>query len=361
MESLYVNLGENSYNISFHTDFDELAKIMSEINAPKKLMLVTDTNVEKFYAGEVMSVLEGAGYDVDCFAFDAGEENKTVNTVLDICSKCMEHKLDRKSMIVALGGGVTGDMAGFAASMYMRGISFVQIPTTLLSQSDSSVGGKTGVDFGGAKNILGAFLQPKHVYINVSVLKTLPEREFVSGMGEVIKHSIIRDSEFFSFLTENSEEIKNLDSDMLLPMSVKNCSIKADVVERDEKENGIRAHLNFGHTIGHAIESASNYTLTHGECVALGMLGASYIACERGLITDIELESITELLDLYGFNMRTEIDDFDKIMSLMFTDKKTIGGKIRFVLPVAIGAVDIFDNVTEDEIISALEFIKSEE
>ncbi|MEE0945123.1 MAG: 3-dehydroquinate synthase [Clostridia bacterium] len=361
MEKLYVNLGENSYNISFHADFDKLPEVLEEVNAPKKLMIVTDSNVEKLYAREVLSLLQKTGYDVACYAFEAGEEHKTPETVLDICRACMEHKLDRKSMIVALGGGVVGDMAGFAAAIYMRGISFVQVPTTLLSQSDSSVGGKTGVDFGGAKNIIGAFLQPKHVYINVSTVRTLPEREIISGMGEVIKHGIIRDSEFFAFLSDNVEGVKELDTDTLIHMSKTNCSIKANVVEADEKENGVRAHLNFGHTIGHAIESASDYTLTHGECVGLGMAAAAYIAKERGLINNTGFTSIIALLDKYGFNLKTKLEDYDKILSLMLSDKKTIGGKLRFVLPVAIGAVDIFDDITEGEIISALEFIKSEE
>lgn len=357
MDKLYVNLGENSYNISFHSSFDDLANMLGEINAPKKLLVVTDTNVEKLYADEVLKILSDYGYDAACYAFEAGEENKTPQTVLDICAACMQHKLDRQSMIVALGGGVVGDMAGFAAAIYMRGISFIQVPTTLLSQSDSSVGGKTGVDFGGAKNILGAFLQPKHVYINVSTVRTLPKREIISGMGEVIKHGIIRDSEFFSFLAENTDNILKLETDTLIYMSKTNCSIKANVVEADEKENGIRAHLNFGHTIGHAIESASDYTLSHGECVGLGMAAASYIAAERGLITDIELESITELLDSFGFGLKTKIDDFGKITELMLSDKKTVGGRVRFVLPVSVGKVDIFDDVTEEEITAALEFI----
>ena len=357
MNRLYVNLGENSYNISFHSDFGKLLGVLEEIGAPKKLMVITDTNVEKLYAEEVTSLLSDGGYDVGCYAFEAGEENKTPQTVLDICSACMEHKMDRKSMIIALGGGVVGDMAGFAAAIYMRGISFVQIPTTLLSQSDSSVGGKTGVDFAGAKNILGAFLQPKHVYVNVSTIKTLPEREIISGMGEVIKHGIIRDEEFFEFLSDNYNLINNLDTDTLIYMSNKNCSIKAQVVEEDEKESGVRAHLNFGHTIGHAIESASNYTLAHGECVGLGMMAASYIAEQRGLITDAELERIILLLENYGFETKTEITDYDAIINLMLSDKKTISGKIRFVLPVCIGDVEIFDDVTRDEIVSALEFI----
>lgn len=359
MEEMTVDLGQNSYNISFHTDFSNLLDVMKKINAPQKLLVVTDTNVLALYADEVIGILEKAGYDVVCYAFAAGEENKDMQTVLGICRAAMEHKMDRSSMIVALGGGVCGDMAGFASAIYMRGIRYIQIPTTLLSQSDSSVGGKTGVDFGGAKNIIGAFLQPKHVYMNVSVLKTLPKREFVSGMGEVIKHGIIADEAFFDYLCQNTRNIKGLDSDTLIYMCRNNCTIKANVVEQDEKESGVRAHLNFGHTIGHAIESALGFERSHGECVGLGMIAASYIAAERGMITPDELEQIVDLLDRYGFDTRVGLPEVDRIIKIMQSDKKSIGGKLKFVLPVSIGEVKIVTDVTEEEIIAALEFISA--
>ena len=357
METLRVNLKENAYNISFHSDFSLLSDVMKSINAPKKLLVVTDTNVEKIYLSEVVGILKNAGYDVNSFAFPAGEENKNINTISDICKACLENKLDRKSMIVALGGGVVGDMAGFAASIYMRGIDFVQVPTTLLSQSDSSVGGKTGIDFCGSKNILGAFLQPKHVYINVSAVKTLPEREIISGLGEVIKHGIIRDKDFYEFLKENIKEIKNLDDSFLMRMCKTNCAIKASVVEADEKEAGERAHLNFGHTIGHAIESASNFELTHGECVALGMIGAFYIAVGRGYVSSSKLDSFIALLSDYGFKTKTDISDVEIILDIMRSDKKSANGTIRFVLPTEIGKVEIFDDVSDEEIISGIKFI----
>ena len=357
METLRVNLKENAYNISFHSDFSLLADVMKSINAPKKLLVVTDTNVEEIYLSEVVGILKNDGYDVNSFAFPAGEENKNISTISDICKACLENKLDRKSMIVALGGGVVGDMAGFAAAIYMRGIDFVQVPTTLLSQSDSSVGGKTGIDFCGSKNILGAFLQPKHVYINVSAVKTLPEREIISGLGEVIKHGIIRDKDFYEFLKENTKEIKNLNDKFLMTMCKTNCAIKASVVEADEKEKGERAHLNFGHTIGHAVESASDFKLTHGECVALGMIGAFYIAVKRGYISSAELDTFTTLLTDYGFKIKTEISDIERILDIMRTDKKSDSGIIKFVLPTEIGKVTIFNDVTDDEIISAIKFI----
>ena len=357
MDKLHVNLGADSYDICFTDSFDKLTESLEEINAPKKLLIVTDTNVEPLYAQEVSTLLTEAGYDSAVYAFTAGEENKNIDSILGICGACVEHGLDRKSMILALGGGVVGDMAGFAAAIYMRGIDFVQIPTTLLSQSDSSVGGKTGIDFMESKNILGAFHQPKLVYINVNTLKTLPPVEFVSGMGEVVKHGIIRDAEFYKFIKENSSLIKSLDSATLIKMSKINCGIKASVVEQDEKENGLRAILNFGHTIGHAAESALNFTVTHGECVGLGMVAVSKIAADRGLIDEATLEDIEETLKEYDFRTRMPLPPAEEIYGFMQKDKKKANGKLKFVLPVKIGDVIGTRDVTEKEIYDAIGFI----
>ena len=357
MEKLHVNLGENSYDIKFTGSFAELPDTMNEIGAPKKLLIVTDSNVEKLYADEVKNVLFENGYDAEVYAFTAGEEHKNMDSILGICGACIRHGLDRKSMIVALGGGVVGDMAGFAAAIYMRGIDFVQIPTTLLSQSDSSVGGKTGIDFMESKNILGAFHQPRLVYINVSTLKTLPHEQFVSGMGEVIKHGIIRDGEFFNYLESNAESVKSLDAETLIKMDKINCSIKAAVVENDEKENGLRAILNFGHTIGHAVESAFNFKMTHGECVGIGMIAAAYIAKERNMIDIETLSRVESILTLYGFKTRVTLPPSEKVMEYMQKDKKKIAGKLKFVLPTEIGAVMQTTDVTHDEIFSALDYI----
>lgn len=357
MEKLYVDLGENSYDIKFSDSFDGLAEAMSEINAPKKLLIVTDTNVEKLYAKEVSQILENAGYNAAVYAFTAGEENKNMDSILGICNACIDHKLDRKSMIVALGGGVVGDMAGFAAAIYMRGIKFIQIPTTLLSQSDSSVGGKTGIDFAGSKNILGAFHQPKLVYINVNTLKTLPKVQFISGMGEVIKHGIIRDKAFFEYLEHNSEKIKALDSETLIYMAKVNCGIKAQVVMNDEKENSLRAILNFGHTIGHAVESAFNFEMTHGACVGIGMVGAAFIALKRGLISENELSMIENELNLYDFETRVKLPADEDVWGFMQKDKKKLEGKLKFVLPVSIGEVIQTTDVTKEEVYQALAYI----
>lgn len=358
MEKLYVDLGENSYDIKFSADFEGFTEAMSEIGAPKKILIVTDTNVEKLYAGEIDAVLRGAGYDTAVYAFPAGEQHKNMESILGICSACVKHKMDRKSMIVALGGGVVGDMAGFAAAIYMRGIRFVQVPTTLLSQSDSSVGGKTGIDFEDGKNILGSFHQPKLVYINVSTLKTLPEEQFISGMGEVIKHGIIRDAAFFDYLYENAEKIKSLDNDTLIYMAKINCGIKADVVMNDERETGLRAILNFGHTIGHAVESAYNFEKTHGACVGLGIIGASYIALRRGMIDNGFFEEIENELKCYSFETRVALPDNDSVWEFMQKDKKKLDGKLKFVLPTKKGEVVQVTDVSREEIYSALDFLR---
>ncbi len=357
MDRLNVNLGEDSYDICFTDSFLKLADELNKINAPEKLLIVTDTNVGKLYADEVNNILNSAGFKCGVYVFCAGEENKGMETILGICSACMENGLDRKSMIIALGGGVVGDMAGFAAAIYMRGIRFVQVPTTLLSQSDSSVGGKTGIDFMNSKNILGAFHQPKLVYINVSTLKTLPPVQFVSGMGEVIKHGIIRDSEFYDFIKSNSDKIKSLESDILIKMTKRNCEIKSEIVEKDEKETGLRAILNFGHTIGHAAESALNFTMTHGECVGLGMAAVCKIAVKRGLISKDTALDIENVMKSYGFKLKADLPDADTIYSFMQKDKKKSNGKLNFVLPVRIGEVIRTTDVTEQEIREAVEYI----
>ena len=360
MDKLRVDLGERSYDICFSDSFSGLCAELRGIGAPKKLLIVTDINVERLYADEVNSGLKAAGYDTAVYAFPAGEENKNMDTILGICGACVEHGLDRRSMILALGGGVTGDMAGFAAAIYMRGIDFVQIPTTLLSQSDSSVGGKTGIDFMGGKNILGAFRQPRLVYINVDTLKTLPPEQFISGMGEVIKHGIIRDAEFYAYIKDNAALIRSLDTETLIKMAKRNCAIKAEVVERDEQEMGLRAILNFGHTIGHAVESALDFTATHGECVGLGMVAVSEIALGRGLIEQRELDDIIAVLNAYGFRTRMALPGADVIYRYMQQDKKKTDGRLKFVLPARIGAVKQVRDVTDAEIYDAINFISEE-
>lgn len=359
MEKMRVNTGENPYDILFDLSYDALPAALEKIGAPKKLLAVTDSNVLDLWSGKIEKILNDNGYEVHLFSFPAGEEHKNIDTIMDICNATLKLGLDRKSMILAIGGGVVGDMAGFAAAIYMRGIRFVQIPTTLLSQTDSSVGGKTGVDFKSAKNIIGAFHQPSLVYINTEVLKTLPTEEFRSGMGEVVKHGIIKNKDFFDFLKNNSQDIKALKSDVMLRMVMENCKIKAMVVENDEKEQGLRAILNFGHTIGHAVESAENFSRTHGECVAIGMYAAAYIANKREMLNDADFEKITDLIKLYEFDIGFSAEN-EKVISLIKLDKKSVGGKVGFILPVKIGEVTKLYDVSDAEIEAVLEILKTE-
>jgi len=312
---------------------------MTSLNADGKVAVVTDTNVEKIYLKPCVDILKNAGYETYSYVIKSGEENKNLDTVRDIYRFLIESKFDRRSSLIALGGGVTGDITGFVAATFLRGINFIQMPTTLLAQADSSVGGKTGVDFDGYKNMVGAFYQPKFVYINVGTLKSLPERQLCSGMAEVIKHGIIANAEFFEYIDYNVNKILKLDEDVLQYMVMINCSIKGKVIEQDEKENGLRAILNFGHTIGHAIESASDFNLFHGECVSVGMVGAFKIAKQLGIVDGSLVEKVEDTLQKFGLPVKVCGLNVKEVYENMFHDKKTRKGKLLFVLPKRIGEV----------------------
>lgn len=288
------------------------------------------------------------------FSFAAGEENKTLQTVKDIYTFLISEKFDRKDLIIALGGGVVGDIAGFAASTYLRGIDFIQIPTTLLAQADSSIGGKTGVDFDGYKNMVGAFYMPRLVYMNVSTLKTLDDRQFFSGFAEVMKHGLIKDGIFYEWLLDKMYEICDRDPDTLLEMVERSCKIKKLVVEKDPTEKGDRALLNFGHTIGHAIEKASNFSLSHGECVALGCVAAAFISWKHEWLS---MDEYYEIRDMFvPFNLPISISDIDpeEILRLTKSDKKMEGGSIKFILLKKVGKALIERNVTDEDILNAI-------
>ena len=269
--------GDFHYPIYFEKDFSMLADAMKEEGLDgKKLCVVTDTNVDPLYREAVTKVLRTISQDVSVFVFEAGEEHKNLDTVAMVYRHLISQEMDRKGLLVALGGGVVGDLTGFAAATYLRGIDFIQIPTTLLAQVDSSVGGKTGVDMEKYKNMVGAFHQPRLVYMNLNTLKSLPDVEFACGMGEVLKTGLICDAVFFRFVCSNEEEIHAFDMEILSQMVRKCCEIKAGVVERDPKEQGERALLNLGHTVGHAVEKLKNFTLHHGQCVGAGLVAAAF-------------------------------------------------------------------------------------
>lgn len=339
MIKMSINLGDKGYPIYVALDFSHLSRVWPKAQRNEKIMVVTDSNVNEFYCGECIEELSKTGAEVFHYVIPAGEKSKNLNTVADIYRALVSHKFDRNSALVALGGGVVGDITGFVAATYMRGIPFAQIPTSLLAQADSSIGGKTGVDFEGSKNMVGAFYQPSFVYINVNTLRTLPKRELVSGLAEVIKHGLIQDSDFYEYVSYNIRKVFSFDEEVLQYISKMNLSIKGDVVSQDETEKGIRAILNFGHTIGHAVESVSDFSLLHGECVSVGIAGAYRLAQKLGMIQNRALLDVENTLSKAGLPVRVSGMNTDAIYSQMFFDKKAQNGKLSFILPKGIGQV----------------------
>jgi 3-dehydroquinate synthase len=298
-----------------------------------------------------MQSLTDAGLKAEIITFPMGEANKNLATVAALASQLARLGFDRKDAIIAFGGGVSGDIAGFLASSYMRGIPFVQIPTTLLAQVDSSVGGKTGVDIPEGKNLVGAFYQPQAVYIDIDVLATLPREELLGGLGEVIKYGVIRDREFFDYLSQAREAILQLDSASLEKVICTCCKIKADVVSEDEREGGVRRILNYGHTIGHAVEGASDYSIIHGLAVSIGMVAAANLAVLNNLMTKEEAGQVVQILTDYNMPITVPEElDRKRIKEYLLTDKKTVGGTVFFVLPTTIGSTIITDKVTESQV-----------
>jgi len=354
--------GAFCYNIFITNAFDGLAECVKELdyNADKKFCIVTDSNVALLYAEDVKAELLKVFPNVFLYTVPAGEEHKNVTTINGIYEFLIENHFDRQDVLVALGGGVVGDMTGYAAATYLRGIDFIQVPTTLLSQTDSSIGGKTGVDFLQYKNMVGAFYMPKMVYMNLSVLNSLPREQLISGFGEILKHGLIKDIAYFEWLDAHYDEIWMLKYDVLEEMIYRSCEIKRDVVERDPKEKGERALLNFGHTIGHAIEKLSDFALTHGTCVGLGVVAASYLSKMQGNITEEELSLIEDTLAHFGLKTRTEGFDASVVLFATKSDKKMEGSKIKFVLLQRPGEAYIYRDLTDTQILDGISYVLGE-
>ena len=347
-----------SYPIVFQKSFDGLAEDLCRItNGRRRICIISDSNVAELYLDEVRSAAASCGTDPEVFVFAAGEQNKNLNTVQDLYRFLINKHIQRNDLLLALGGGVTGDMTGFAAATYLRGIDFIQVPTTLLSQVDSSVGGKTGVDFDQYKNMVGAFHQPVLVYMNMSVLKTLPDEQYASGMGEVIKTALIRDRALFDWMEEHIRQLQERDPEALRHIVQTCCGIKASVVEEDPYDKGIRAILNFGHTIGHAIEKEKDFTLLHGQCVGLGMVGACRIAADRGLLHDTDRKRILCLLDAFNLPVRTDGLSAETVAKACLSDKKRENGKLRFVLLNGIGDTLVEPSMTTEELYTGIQEI----
>ncbi len=348
-------------SLYFSNSFEGLKDKFADMTVkPGKICVVCDTKTFSLYAKSIISELNKIFEHVDNFTFAGGEENKNLENIQDLYRFLIEHHYDRKDCLAALGGGVVGDMTGFAAATYLRGISFVQIPTTLLAQVDSSIGGKTGVDFLGYKNMIGAFHLPEFVYTNPLVLKTLPEKEYISGMGEVLKSALLADADFFEWILDHMDAIMEKEDDIILEMVKRTAKIKVDIVERDPKEKGERALLNLGHTIGHAIEKYKNFTMPHGMCVGLGCIAAAAMSMKRGYLEPEELYEIRDVCVMFGLPMFADGIDENEILKITKTDKKMSGGHIRFILLEEIGKAVIAEDVTDEEILDGIRFINGD-
>lgn len=350
--------GDFHYPICFEENFSNLVQAMrAEGLVDRKICIVTDSNVGPLYESAVEEVLRKVSSDISVFTFEAGEKNKNLDTVSSLYQTLIQNGLDRKSILVALGGGVVGDLTGFGAATYLRGIDFIQIPTTLLAQVDSSVGGKTGVDFQQYKNMVGAFHQPRLVYMNLSTLTTLPAEQFACGMGEILKTGLICDGEFFRFVCREQESIKALDMKLIAAMVRRCCEIKAGVVERDPKEQGERALLNLGHTVGHAVEKLKNFTLLHGQCVGAGLVAAAYLSMKRGLLNEQEYQEICRGCADYDLPIHVDGLIPQDVLAATKKDKKMEQGHIKFILMDGIGKSFIDKTVTDAEMLSCIQEI----
>jgi len=336
-------------NLSKNNSYEIYIEKLKELNFDRKVVVVTNPTVSSYHLDYLKSKLKAK--ELTFCTIPDGEEYKNIQTLEQILSACFEAKLDRKSLLIAFGGGVIGDMTGFAASIYQRGIDFIQIPTTLLAQVDASVGGKTGINNKYGKNLVGTFHQPKAVYIDPYMLKTLPKREFGAGVAEIVKMAVTFNEDFFIWLENNDlNKANNIDIAIL-----KSVETKAWVVSQDEKEQGLRATLNYGHTFGHVIENETNYkTYLHGEAVGIGMCMANALAVKLGFMSNENNLRIQKLLKKYDIPTTYKIKNCEKFYEHFFLDKKSSNNKIKFVLPIGIGKCKITDEIKKEDVIKVL-------
>jgi 3-dehydroquinate synthase len=348
MRTLTVELGERSYPIHIEAGLLSKPGLLKGYISGNQVLVVTNQAVGPIYLDKLLASLEG--FQVDTLQLPDGEKFKNLETLNKIFDQLLQKKHNRTTTLVALGGGVVGDMTGFAAACYQRGVNFVQVPTTLLAQVDSSVGGKTAVNHPMGKNMIGAFYQPQAVVVDTATLDTLPDREFRAGVAEVIKYGLIADADFFVWLEQNIEALMNRDREVLAFAIERSCQNKADVVAQDEREGGIRAILNLGHTFGHAIETAQGYTdWLHGEAVAAGMVMAADLSYRRGILAQSELERIKLLLQGCGLPVSAPGNiPSQQFLELMSVDKKVVDGSLRLVLLNGIGCAQVSSDIDPD-------------
>lgn len=358
-QTVYVNLAERSYPIYLSSSNlkANCIHVLPSIASLSHVVLIADQSTLTPHLGHIMEAANELGLRITQCMVPSGEGSKSIERLSELWSQMLESKSDRSSVVIAVGGGVIGDLAGFAAASFARGLRFIQIPTTLLAMVDSSVGGKTGVNLPKAKNMIGAFWQPSAVIIDTSTLDTLPEREFRSGIAEVVKYGVILDPDFFDYLEKHTAAILGRDSRCLEHIIVRSCQLKADVVQRDEREtNGLRAILNYGHTFAHAIEAATEYgRLLHGEAVSIGMTMAAQLAVRLGMFSDHEANRQRALLE--HFRLPTTFTEIaaEQLWKLMQHDKKVEQGVLGFILPTRIGHVQRCTNVSCTDAIAAMQ------
>jgi 3-dehydroquinate synthase len=346
MQSVKVELGANSYEIRVGSGLlVQAGPWLKEMGFSGRAVVITDTTVKSIYADKLGRGLAGAGFEVIVLEVPAGEEEKTLKSAGRLYDELNGIYAERTTPILALGGGVTGDLAGFVAATYMRGVPYIQVPTTLLAMVDSSIGGKTAVDHGRLKNVVGAFYQPRMVVADIDTLKTLPEVELANGMAEVIKHAAITDRYFFDFLEANIKKVKELDPAVLEKIVVLSAGIKAAVVAKDEKEAGLRAILNYGHTVGHAVEALSGFRLKHGQAVAIGMVAEARIASLMGKLARNDAARLEKIIQESGLPTQIPALDKKKLLQAMGHDKKVKKGRLTFVLLKSIGEACITTDV----------------
>ncbi|QDU54033.1 3-dehydroquinate synthase [Aeoliella mucimassa] len=357
-QTIRVNLAERSYDILIGSGtLDVFPQFMADRNSSTHVVIITDSNVDDLYADALGDSLTEQGYEVQMMVVDAGEESKSADAAIDLWETMLAEGADRGSVVAAVGGGVVGDLAGFVAATFARGLAFVQVPTTLLAQVDSSVGGKVGINLSEAKNMVGAFWQPMGVLVDVNVLGTLPAKEFAAGMAEVVKYGVIMDLDFFEYLEQNVDGINARDPEVMQKVVERCCQLKAEVVEADEREeSGRRAILNYGHTFAHAFEAATEYgQLLHGEAVSMGMVCESRLAERIGLIDAAATERQVKLLEALSLPITPPELDPEEVYRLMWHDKKVADGKINFVLPTKIGETTLTSDVKSRDVLAVLE------
>ena len=356
-KTLHVALGDDSYAIVVGTGLlNRVGEHLTPHIKSNKVLIVTDAFVKARYVPIIHQSLVDSELDVNTIEVPAGEESKSLTQFSRIQDSLVAHQLDRGSTLIALGGGVIGDLGGFAASVYMRGIPYVQIPTTLQAQVDASVGGKTAINHPKGKNLIGAFHQPKLVLIDVDTLKTLPQRDIRAGLIEVIKMGVIRDEPLFEMVEENLEAILNLEDPTLIEMISSACLNKAEIVAKDEKENNLRMVLNYGHTFGHALEALTHYNrYRHGEAVSIGMNCAAQLAVNLGMFSETDFQRQRTLLNRAKLPLTFPLDlKPEAICDAMYLDKKTLGGKLRLILPTRIGEVVIRNDIDDQHVLEAI-------